>query len=120
MENSDYLWERIVKMTPSSYSVKRNRVEPIEGEDKKSTYRRMFAEMIDVMVTNVSDRFRDVSRLKFVCFLEAKCFAKYQRNFPIEGLNCLVEVYGRRFDPVRLKSELVALYCDAEVYKKSK
>lgn len=34
-------------MTPSSYSVKRNRMEPLEGEDEKSTYNRMFAEMID-------------------------------------------------------------------------
>jgi len=28
-------WEGILKMTPSSYVVKRNRVEPLEGEDKK-------------------------------------------------------------------------------------
>jgi hypothetical protein len=27
-------------------------------------------------------------------------------------------IYGRRFDPVRLKSEHVALYCDAEFHRK--
>jgi hypothetical protein len=47
LEKTDSLWEGILKMTPSSYSVKRNRMEPLEGEDEKSTYNRMFAEMID-------------------------------------------------------------------------
>jgi hypothetical protein len=28
-----------------------------------------------------------------------------------------MEIYGRRFDPVRLKSDLVALYCDAGFHK---
>jgi hypothetical protein len=44
-EDSDSLWEGIVKMTPSSYSVKRNGMELMEGEDKKLTYQRMFTEI---------------------------------------------------------------------------
>jgi hypothetical protein len=33
----DSLWEELVKMTPSSYSVKNNKMEPTEGDDEKST-----------------------------------------------------------------------------------
>ena len=44
-DNFDSPWEGILKMTPSSYSVTRNRMEPLEGEDEKSTYNRMFAEI---------------------------------------------------------------------------
>jgi hypothetical protein len=91
--------------------------EPINGEDKKWTYKRICTEMIDVMVANVSDRFCDIPELKFLCLLDPKHFANYHRNFPIEALNCLMEIYSTRFDPVRLKSELVALYCDAEFHR---
>jgi hypothetical protein len=80
----DSLWEEIVKMTPSSYSVKRNRMKPINGEDKKSTYKRIFTEMIDVMVANVSDRFCDVSELKFLCLLDPKHFATTSEISPLE------------------------------------
>jgi hypothetical protein len=38
------------------HAVIRNRMEPMEGEDKKSIYMRIFLEIIDVMVTNTSDR----------------------------------------------------------------
>ena len=44
-------------------------MKPVESEDNKSTYKRLFTEMIDVMDTNVPDRFRDVSVLKFLCLL---------------------------------------------------
>ena len=40
-----------------------------------------------------------------------------QTTSEISPLNCLMEIYGTRFDPVRLKSELAALYCDAEFYR---
>jgi hypothetical protein len=53
-EDFDSLWEGILKMTPSSCSVKRNRMEPLEGEDEKSTYNRMFARIIDVLIMNFS------------------------------------------------------------------
>jgi hypothetical protein len=77
-ENFDSLWEEIVKMTPNSCSVKRNRMESINGEDKKSTYKRIFTEMIDVMVANILDRFCDVSELRFWCPLDPKHFSNYQ------------------------------------------
>jgi hypothetical protein len=63
----------------------------MEGEDKKSTYRRMFTEIIDVTVTNVSGRLCDISILKLLCLLNPKQFANYQRDFPIEILNFLME-----------------------------
>jgi hypothetical protein len=70
----------------------------------------MFTEIIDVMITSISDRFCDASKLKFLGLLDTKQFTNYQWDFPIEALNFLMETFGRSFDPVRLKSELVAMY----------
>jgi len=96
-------------MTPSSYSVKRNRMEPLEGEDEKSTYNRMFAEMIDMLITNFTYWFRDVPKLKISVPSYHKQFTNYQQDFPIEGLNCLMETLAWCFNPLHLKSEIVAM-----------
>jgi hypothetical protein len=37
--NLDSSWNKIVRALPNTYSVKRNVMEPLEGEDKKSAYR---------------------------------------------------------------------------------
>jgi len=80
-ENFDSLWEGILKMTSNSYSVKRNRMEPMEGQDEKSTYNRMFAEMIDVLITNFSYRFHNVLKLKFWAFRPQTVY-KLPAGFP--------------------------------------
>jgi hypothetical protein len=93
-------------------------MEPIEGEDKKSTYQRMFTEIIDVMVSKVSDRFCGVPKLKFSFhLLNAEQFANYQQDSPVEALNCLTENFGRCLDAQCLESELVALCCGAGFHK---
>ena len=76
----------------------------------------MLMEMINVSVTNITDRLCKVSKLKFLCPPDLKQFANYQRYFPIEALNFLRNSFGRCFDPLHLKSELVAVYYDAECH----
>jgi len=93
-------------MTPISSVVKRNRLEPMEDEDKKLTYKSMLMEIIDVTVMNISGRFCNISRLKFLCLHYPRNFPNYQRYFPMEALNCLMETFDRCFDPVSLTSEL--------------
>jgi hypothetical protein len=88
-------------------------MEPIEGEDKKS-YRRLFSESLDVMVTNISNRFSDMPKLKFLSMLDHKQFTKFSVEFPANVMNCLAENYGARFDFARLRSELFAAYSDPE------
>jgi hypothetical protein len=83
-ENFDSLWEGILKMTPSSYSVKRNRMEPLEGEDEKSTYNRMFAEMINVLIMNFSYWFRDVPKLKFLWLQTTNSLQTASRVSPLK------------------------------------
>jgi hypothetical protein len=80
--NFDSFWNEIVRAVPNSYSVKRNRMEPIEGEDK-STYRRLFPESLDVVATNISDRFSDMPKLKFLSMLDHKQFTKFSAEFPL-------------------------------------
>jgi len=63
-------------MTPISYVAKRNRVEPMEGEDKKLTYKSMLMEIIDVTIMNISGQFCDVSRFKFFVYSLPQKFPK--------------------------------------------
>jgi len=90
-------------MTPISYVVKRNRLEPMEDEDKKLTYK---STLMDVTVMNISGQFCETSQLKFLCLHYPRNFPNYQRYFPMEALNCLMETFDRRFDPVSLTCEL--------------
>jgi hypothetical protein len=73
--------------------------------------------MIAVMVTNISDRFCNVTNITFFCPLRPKQFANYQQDFIIKALNCLMQTFGRCFDPVHLKSELVAVYSNVKFPK---
>jgi hypothetical protein len=83
-EDFDSLWEGMFKMTPSSYAVKRNRIEPLKGEDEKSTYNRMFAGMIDVLITNFSYWFRDVPKLTYLCLQTTNSLHSTSRISPLK------------------------------------
>jgi hypothetical protein len=89
-------------------------MEPMEGEDKKSTYRRLFLEILDVMITNISDRFSDIPKLKFFKLLDQKKFTRFKTEFPGDATSCLAQNYGAHFDFVCLRSKLTAVYSDPE------
>jgi hypothetical protein len=112
--NFESFCKEIVTTLPSIYSVKLNRMEPLEGEDKKSSYRRLFLEILDVMVTNISDRFSDILKLKFFNLIDQKKFTRFKTEFPDDAMSCLAQNYGARFDFSRLRSELTAVYSDPE------
>jgi hypothetical protein len=54
----------------------------MEGEDKKSTYMRIFLEIIAVMVTNISDQFSDIPKLKFLTCLTKR----YSQDLKLNSL----------------------------------
>jgi hypothetical protein len=58
----------------------------MEGEDKKSICMRTFLEMIDVMVTNISDRSSDIPKLKFFNLLDQKKFTTFKTKFPGDAM----------------------------------
>jgi hypothetical protein len=89
--NFDSFWNKIVRTLPSTYSVKQNQMEPMEGEDKKSTYRRLFLEILDVMITDISDRFSDIPKLKFFNLLDQKKFTRFKTEFPGDAMSCLAQ-----------------------------
>jgi hypothetical protein len=90
-------------------------MEPMEGEDKKSTYRRFFLEILYIMVTNISDRFSDIQKLKFFNLPGQKKFTRFKTEFPGDAMSCLAQNYGALFDFTRLRSELTAVYSDPEI-----
>jgi hypothetical protein len=53
-------------------------MEPMAGEDKKCTYRRLSLEILAVMVTNISN---DMPKLKFFNLLEQRNSQGLKMNF---------------------------------------
>jgi hypothetical protein len=81
---------------------------------KKSPGIRIFVKMIDVM-SKISDRHLC---FKFVCVRDPRLFVNYQQDFSIESLNCLMEILGRCFDLMLVKSDLVVVCFNVERHKK--
>lgn len=112
----DCFWEDFNRKSSEFHCIKRARVENMENE-KKNVYKRLFLEVIDNLIHHVSDRFSDLSKLKFLSLLNPDLYIRYQLSFPIEAFSCLMGVYGRHFDTARLRSELTAIYFDSEFHK---
>lgn len=110
-------WSESLSEFPKTYSLKRNRIESMEGEDKKLTYKRLFLEIVDVLTVHIHERFSEVTKLKFLNLLNHKQFTNFKTGFPNEALNSLAENYGSWFEFPRLTSELTVVYSDSEFSK---
>ena len=122
-EDFDSIWDKtemaISHIDNDLLPSKRRKLETISGQDNKMSYRRLFFEIIDVIKSNVSHRFSDACKLKFLRLLDVKNFQNFQKHFPEEELSNLKESYGNFFDFPRLRSELSVLYKEEEMHKES-
>ncbi|KAJ4426223.1 hypothetical protein ANN_27034 [Periplaneta americana] len=98
---------------------KRARLENVSGDDRKSLYRRLFFEIIDVMNANINHRFSDISKLKLLPRLDVRNFHNFEKKFPEDELSNLKESYGNFFDFPKLRSELSVLYKEPHMHKES-
>ncbi|XP_031329186.1 zinc finger MYM-type protein 1-like [Photinus pyralis] len=85
------IWERMERFT-SDYRPpnKRMRLDSIPEEDKKSTYARLFYEILDVIILNITQRFSEISKLKFLRLLDSTLFDSFVKNFPDELFSSLL------------------------------
>ncbi|KAF2902864.1 hypothetical protein ILUMI_03322 [Ignelater luminosus] len=94
---------------------KRPRLDSVSGEDKKVTYRRVFYEVLDIIILNIIQRFAEISTLKFLGLLDQFQFDTFANNFPEKAFLALKEHYGDFSDLIRLKSELSVVYKDPDM-----
>lgn len=73
-------------------------------------YKRIFYEILDNIISQISVRFANINSLKFLQLCNSSQFDNYNRNFPESALESLMDVYGDFFDKNFLKSELMAVY----------
>jgi hypothetical protein len=101
---------------PQTHCLKRQRFNQVSG-DKKINYRRLFFEIIDVIINKVEERFSNFNQLQFFALLDLKKFSLYANDFSIKLFNSLKQLYGKYFDLPKLRSELSVVYSTEEFQK---
>jgi len=85
-------------------------------EDLLNKYSVLQYEILDNIITQLTERFQDLDKLKFVALVDSSKFKFYQTAFPNEGLECLSSTYKDMFDLTLLKNELSVVYFDSQFH----
>ncbi|XP_056145441.1 kelch-like protein 41a isoform X1 [Lampris incognitus] len=105
--NFDAIYEDVVRDIGAPSGCKARR----QGQgDVRAVYRQLHTEILDNILTQLRDRFKDHEKLPFLALLDPKKFSTYSENFPNSELESLGGSYGRHFDLPRLKTELTVVY----------
>ena len=121
-ENFDEIWNKMEELSENQSSppkAKRSRVDLMPGEDRKSSYKRLFCEIVDVITSNISNRFSSISQLEFLSLLDGKMFTQFRVKFPESAFSCLKINYGMYFDFICLKGELSFIYADSDMKREN-
>ncbi|KAK0155367.1 hypothetical protein N1851_002271 [Merluccius polli] len=78
--------------------------------DVRAAYQQLHSEILDNILTQVRNRFKDNEKRMFLALLDPKKFFSYRENFPNSEFQSLAENYGLHFDLPRLKTELTVMY----------
>uniref|UniRef100_UPI00358EC1B0 uncharacterized protein n=1 Tax=Myxine glutinosa TaxID=7769 RepID=UPI00358EC1B0 len=81
-------------------------------------YKRLYFDVLDAIICQLSERFIDMKKLDFFQILDCKLFKDVSKGkaFPLKEMKVLLETYPF-FDEQRLKNELQAIYEDASFHK---
>ncbi|XP_077283207.1 zinc finger MYM-type protein 1-like [Arctopsyche grandis] len=113
-DDFDSLWNKVIT---KNFNRKRKYAEC--EEDVKTTYKLHYSEILETLSVNTTNRFRDIENLKFLEFFNVKKFKEYENNFPDFLFKSLHLTYGKYFDFMKLKSELIYLYSTQDFHLKS-
>ena len=75
-------------------------------------FKRIYYEIIDNIVNQISIRFSSLQSLKFLELADKTCLAKYHKDFPKDALAPLMNTYGQYFDKAFLRNELEVIYAE--------
>lgn len=80
-------------------------------------YKVLYFEILDTILLQITSRFDDINKVKFVTLMDTSQFTTFSKSFPTDTLNSLRECYPKLFPDVklqRLKSELQLIYMNEE------
>lgn len=119
-DSFDRVWQKMESLDKVEEALrpKRLRLNDV-GTDKKASYRRLFYEIIDTLKVQMTAKFSDINKLEFLALLDSEKYADFAKTFPEKAFQVLVKNYGRFFNIVRLKNELLYVYSSPEFRAKS-
>ncbi|KAL4131731.1 hypothetical protein QTP88_009004 [Uroleucon formosanum] len=118
--NFDQIWSKSEQYSNTEMPLRSKRLRITEvSEDKKTNYRRLFFEIIDVLITKINERFSEISKLQFFSLLDFSKFDQFVNQFPTSSMDSLKNSYGEYFDFSILKSELTIVYSSTEFHKRN-
>ncbi|KAK5885982.1 hypothetical protein CesoFtcFv8_017064 [Champsocephalus esox] len=79
--------------------------------DSRSHYKKLHNGILENILNQVQNRFKDHEKLSFLSLLDPQQFTSFNSNFPATAFASLTESYGPHFDLSRLKTELSVMYC---------
>ena len=77
----------------------------------------VFALVIDNVIMQLTERFREIHRLRFLKLIDHTSFTQYAKQFPDDLLNLCVETFPSRFDKCRLRIDLNGLYMNQMLHR---
>ena len=83
--------------------------------DLRQAYRRLYDSIHDSIITQITQRFQHLERLKFMELLNVDKFESFKSDFPTQSLLNLLETYGQFFDQDKLKIELLHFYRNPDI-----
>ncbi|KAJ4944141.1 hypothetical protein JOQ06_012686 [Pogonophryne albipinna] len=78
--------------------------------DSRSHYKKLHNGILENILNQVQNRFKDHEKLSFLSLLDPQQFTSFHSNFPETAFASLTESYGPHFDLSRLKTELSVMY----------
>uniref|UniRef100_A0A2S2Q8C6 Zinc finger MYM-type protein 1 n=1 Tax=Sipha flava TaxID=143950 RepID=A0A2S2Q8C6_9HEMI len=96
---------------------KRQRVTQVSAVDRKTNYRRLYFEIIDVLISKTNEKFAKITQLTFFSLLDFSKFEQYVNKFPTNSMDSLKDKYGEHSDFAILRSELSIIYSSTEFHK---
>lgn len=96
---------------------KRRKVSDLD--DNSSTMKRLFFEILDLIINQIEIRFKDITSLSFLELTNHSKFESFNTNFPDKQFNSLIKNYQEFFNNEKLKRELQVLYSDRSIFGNS-
>lgn len=111
--------EKLPEVMPPSAKRRKRKIDSEIQLTDNSSMKRVYCEILDLIITQIEIRFKDISSLNFLELVNFNKFHMYVHNFPETSFKSLIDNYKNFFDNDKLKRELQILYADNAIFGNS-
>ena len=76
-----------------------------------------FTHIIDNVLTQITERFKEIHKMKFLKLLDHTAFPQYAQDFPVDLLDLCIQTFPSKFDKCRLQIDLNGLYTNRTLHR---